>query len=197
MWTLMFLKIYARNTVLSSLAGGVDPDTYMKWVWLFLDGIVYLECHVIIWENQLKLDRGNDCLTSVDCTDCRIPNHGPDFASHKFNKSGLRYEIALCILTGDVVWLNGPFECGKWPDISIFQSALLGMLADNERVEADDGYVGDHPMYIKCPAGFANPEETLFMRQSTSNAQLDSPIRRRLSSCGREFETGRKQSTSE
>ncbi|CAB9530068.1 unknown protein [Seminavis robusta] len=118
MWTLMFLKIYARNTVLSSLAGGVDPDTYMKWVWLFLDDIVYLNCHVIIWKNRLKLDRGNDCLTSVDCTDCRIPNHGPDFASHKFNKkSGLR------------------------------------------------------PMYIKCPAGFANPEETLFMQQRVRNRQ--------------------------
>lgn len=117
-------------------------------------------------------DGSNDCLVSVDCTDCRIPNRGLDFASHKFkNKSGLRYEVALCILTGDIVWINGPYECGLWPDINIFRHVLLAMLAPFERVEADDGYVGDSPMYVKCPAGFANPEETLFMQQRVRNRQ--------------------------
>ena len=39
----MFLKVCARQNILSGLAGGVDPDTHMKWVWLFIDAILMLE----------------------------------------------------------------------------------------------------------------------------------------------------------
>ena len=46
-----------------------------------------------------------------------IPQHGQKFYSHKFKKSGLCYEVALCIMTGDILWMNGPYEPGFWPDI--------------------------------------------------------------------------------
>jgi hypothetical protein len=127
--------------------------------------------HQIIWDNRFRKDGRNDCLTSVDGTDFRIAEQGKDFYSHKFKKSGLRYEVGICIATGDIVWLNGPYECGLWPDISIFRDSLLSHLETNERVEADDGYIGEHPLYIKCPKGFANPEETLFMQQRVRNRQ--------------------------
>jgi hypothetical protein len=51
-------------------------------------------------------------LTSVDATDCMIPRvkgQGKAFNSHKFDGPGLRYEIAVCILTGWIVWVMGPF----------------------------------------------------------------------------------------
>ena len=111
-------------------------------------------------------------MVSCDGTDFKIAEHGPAFSSHKFNKkSGLRYEVCLCILTGDIVWINGPYECGKWPDISIFRDSLKSHLEPNERVEADDGYVGEHPHCIKCPKGFANYKETEFMQQRVRNRQ--------------------------
>jgi hypothetical protein len=44
----------------------------------------------------------------------------PAWWSHKFNGPGVRYKIASCINTGDIVWLNGPFPCGKFPDLNIF-----------------------------------------------------------------------------
>ena len=47
----------------------------------------------------------------------------------------------------------------------------MSHLEHNERVEADDGYIGEHPRYVKCPAGFTNPEETLFMQQRVRNRQ--------------------------
>jgi hypothetical protein len=47
----------------------------------------------------------------------------------------------------------------------------LSHLAPNERVEADDGYIGEHPRHIKCPKGFANPEVTLLMQQRVRNRQ--------------------------
>ena len=42
-------------------------------------------------------------------------------------------------------------------------------------VEADDGLIGEHPTYVKCPAGFANPavtqamQDRARMRQETIN----------------------------
>ena len=63
--------------------------------------------------------------------------------SHKFRSSGLRYEIATCNKTGDVVWLNGPFPCGSCPDIKIFRLGLKNKLGPMEKVVADRGYRGD------------------------------------------------------
>jgi hypothetical protein len=63
--------------------------------------------------------------------------------SHKFNGPGVRYEVAVSILNGDIVWVHGPFLCGKWPDIAIFRHAMIHFLDDGERVEADLGYRGE------------------------------------------------------
>ena len=65
------------------------------------------------------------------------------FYSHKFKGPGLRYEVALSIQTGDIVWINGPFPAGAWPDINIFRHGLKWMLKEaGERCEADKGYRG-------------------------------------------------------
>ena len=77
----------------------------------------------IIWENRKDGDIGNDCLTSVDGTDCAVPYQQTvpeDWYTKKFNAHGLRYEIGVCILTGWIVWLMGPFPSGDWPDIVCF-----------------------------------------------------------------------------
>ena len=116
-------------------------------------------------------DEGNDCMTSVDGADCRTVESGRKFYSHKYKKSAFRYEVALCIKTGWIVWINGPYEAGSWPDINIFRDSLKSHLEENERVEADDGYRGDAPEHIKCPKCMGNPEEYLFMQQRVRNRQ--------------------------
>ena len=63
--------------------------------------------------------------------------------SHKFNGAGLRYEVAICIQTGDIVWVNGPYPPARHQDISIFRHLLKGMLGEHEKVVADSGYDGD------------------------------------------------------
>ena len=75
----------------------------------------------------------------------------------------------MCILTGEIVYFCDPYECRKWNDISIFRNALMTELSPINRVEADDGYIGEHPRHIKCPKGFANPEQTLFIQQRARN----------------------------
>jgi hypothetical protein len=197
LWTLMFMKIYAKTKALCTLCGGIDKNTLYKWVFAFIDAIPYLESTVVSylsqpslsfylllmpltmipfsqiqWQNRFRGDRNADCLVSVDGVDCRVPNHGPSFSSHKFaKKGGVRYEVALCIQTGDIVWINGPYNCGQWTDIKIFREALIHELEEAERVEADDGDIEEAPLHVKCPKCITNPEECESMQQRVRNRQ--------------------------
>ena len=72
-------------------------------------------------------------------------------AVRSIKKPGVRYEVAISIISGDIVWINGPFPCGFYNDIKIFRQGLKNMLEDGERVEADDGYLGEAPKYVLCP----------------------------------------------
>ena len=94
---------------------------------------------------------GNECLVSVDGTDFKIYEHKPfwkGWFSHKFRGPGVRYEVGLCIQTGWIVWIHGPFPCGAWPDLKIFRKALMGMLPIGEKVHADAGYKGESCIVI-------------------------------------------------
>ena len=62
--------------------------------------------------------------------------------SHKFNGFGLKYEIASCIETGDIVHFVGPFR-GAIHDLTIFRSYLKDKLRPGETVMADKGYRGE------------------------------------------------------
>ena len=89
----------------------------------------------------------------------------------------------MCILIGEIVWLNGPYECGMWNDIQIFRNYLISHLEEGELVEVDDGYVGDAPEHVKCPASFVNPEEiVLYMQQRIRNRQ--EAVNKRLKNWG-------------
>ena len=78
--------------------------------------------------------------------------------SHKSNGPGLRYEIAVSIVGGNICWTNGPFPAGKLNDISIFRRGLMKRLAPGEFVEADHGYEGE-PDRIRLPYEAQNKEE--------------------------------------
>ena len=66
-------------------------------------------------------------------------------------KPGLRHEIGVCILAGDIVWVTGPFPCSDWSDIDMFWFAVKHMLEAGERVEADDGCIGEDLLKAKVP----------------------------------------------
>ena len=82
-------------------------------------------------------------MMTVDGVDCHLQEPYPfsrEWCSHKFHSSGLRYEISLSIFTGTIVWINGPYPCGSYPDVKIFRDELKGNLIDSENVLADKGY---------------------------------------------------------
>lgn len=75
----------------------------------------------------------------------------------------MKYEICVGIYSGDITWVNGPFPCSVH-NIEMFRSSLMSHLDRLERVEADDGYIGEAPLKVKCPKSSVNPEETLAMQ---------------------------------
>lgn len=86
---------------------------------------------------------------SIDGTDCMVNEPMPFnkmWFSHKFRGPGLRYEVGVSNGSGRLVWANGPFPAGSFPDRKIFQLTLLNILFENETVIGDNGYV--HPRCI-------------------------------------------------
>ncbi len=72
-------------------------------------------------------------LTKV-CISCKVPQKGRDLVLFKLAlKSGLMYEVAIGIVTGEMKWINGPFPCGKYSGVKIFHASLLTFLDDFER----------------------------------------------------------------
>ena len=132
----------------------------------------------IRWENQFKGDRGNRCLVTVDGTDFRIGDpvpFSPVWWSKKFNGAALRYELVVCIETGDIVGFMGPVAPKYNQDITNFRWKTRRMLGPGEMVVADKGYRGD----IKCctPLNAKNPHHLKAMsharaRHETVNRRL-------------------------
>jgi len=104
----------------------------------------------IVWANRLVGDTLDLALVTVDGTHFRIKNRRNSFTgkhvkrwhSHKFKQAGVSYEVAVCIKTGDIVWIHGPFPAATH-DLSIFRYGLKAKLLPHELVLADRGHVGD------------------------------------------------------
>ena len=117
----------------------------------------------IVWDSRYLQECGNEALTTFDGTDLKCEcRYSKRFFSHKFKGRGLRYELGVCIATGHIVWINGPFRCGM-NDLSIFRHAAKGALDEGEKVEADKGYVGEE-VYINTPNKFNQKEDEEKMR---------------------------------
>lgn len=119
----------------------------------------------------------------MDATDCKTTNQGDclvAFNSYKFKYSGLRYEVGNNIRTGDLCWINGPFPAGDWPDIEIFRLSLKHLLGENERVETDDGYIGEDPCVTKCPGGTRYMEDERWHNKRSSVRNKGETVNHRL-----------------
>ena len=97
----------------------------------------------------------------MDGTDFRIEEPVPfdrKWYSHKFNGPGLRYEVAVSIQCADIVWVNGPYPCGEWPDLRIAQNAIIYEVDEGEFLLADGGY-NDGSNYMETPNGLNNEDQ--------------------------------------
>lgn len=72
--------------------------------------------------------------------------------SHKLKRAAVRYELAIAIHTGWIVWVNGPFPAGDYSDKIIVRRGLVHFLNENEFYIADGGYI-DGNQYAVTPTG--------------------------------------------
>jgi hypothetical protein len=83
--------------------------------------------------NRLINDSQQRSTMVVDGIDFRIQEprkngFNTKWYSHKYNKPGIRYEVATCINTGHIVWIHGPFPCGSHDDRTVFRLGLKNFL---------------------------------------------------------------------
>jgi hypothetical protein len=148
LWSLVFLKVYSTEAIHCSIVGWPDRNVYRKWCWYFLKKISDLRFEVILLENRfqgLGPSTTQTCFLSVDGIDCPVLEPYPfdgKWYSHKFNGPAVKYELGVCINTGHICWMKGPFRGGKG-DSTIFKEGLSTILPLGEGVEVDSGYQGN------------------------------------------------------
>ena len=47
LWGLLFLKVYATESVLCGIVGGVDEKTFRKWAWLMVEKMAGLKTRIV------------------------------------------------------------------------------------------------------------------------------------------------------
>lgn len=189
LWCMFFLKNYNKEHVNAAYAN-VDEKTFRLWTWRFIEllsklKVVYTEkinpisciCfkYVILpeqvkWENRLKSSEHLKMRVSLDGTDCKIREPQPfnkKWYSHKFKAPGIRYEIGISIIEGDIVWASGGLPCGEWTDLKIALD-LYVHVAKNEMTLADKGY--RQKKYFKQPTNAM--EKRILARHETLNGRL-------------------------
>lgn len=126
------------------------------------------------WEDRKKNARhGQIAFTSLDGVDFEINEptpFSPKWYSHKFKASGLRYEIGLCIRTGHIVWGNGGYPCGDWPDLKIARQIFVNFLEPNEKSLADKGY--NDLKYFILTAPDIQRHKRIMSRHETVNKRI-------------------------
>jgi hypothetical protein len=118
------------------------------WIKYFQKKIRRLKAEKIVWPDDWEEDE--IWVVSVDGTHCWIaePKHpewsqDKKFYSHKYNKAGISYELAIDLARDRLVWMNGPFRAGK-NDVKIFRhhGLMEKLLATNKKAIGDKGYSG-------------------------------------------------------
>jgi len=119
----------------------------------------------IQWENRYATNSHCNVYITVDGTDFKIKEprpFSPAWYSHKFNGPAVRYEVGICIATGWIVWFNGPYKPGDYPDLKLAQECgLHECLDEDERYIADGTYTCNQAL---IPHDIANHYESVYMQ---------------------------------
>ncbi len=137
------------------------PDTSDKWAWYYAKKIQALKKEAIVWpEEWSDPENKQQFLYSLDGTHCRCceikhPTSRRDrqLYSHKFNRAGINYEIAVHVYKSQIVWVNGPFKASKHDNTTFMEEGLYEKtkaLPGRRRVVTDKAYgKGAHELVSK------------------------------------------------
>lgn len=141
---------------------------YVVYIIIYINILSWLTYFFLLCQidfgNRNRHSNGSICRITLDGTDFRIPEptpFDPMWYSHKFNGAGLRYEVGVCIQTGEIVWVNGPFPCGHWPDLRIARDQIIYLVDPEEKMLADGGYRDGEDGFFETPTGHNNADQTM------------------------------------
>lgn len=124
-------------------------------VWFYLEKIQALKKQKIVWpENNEDI-----WVCTVDGTHCWVQEQAhpefsldPEYFSHKHNKCGIVYELAISLREQRLIWMNGGFKAGR-NDVSIFtaENGLKVLLEQTGKMAIGDGGYQGHEEQCSTP----------------------------------------------
>lgn len=88
------------------------------------------------------------------------------------NGAALRYEVALSIVSGVIVWVARPYPCGRYPNLRIYPEKLKLRLRPWEKVIADHGFPDPCDLLHAYAANFDGYHRAVRARHETVNGRL-------------------------
>ena len=116
---------------------------------------------------------GLDVLRRADCTQkarsARLPAFfrafSPDAKTphgkldHKINGTALRYEVAISVMSAEIIWVSNPYPAGEWSDLRIMRDGLVFELLPGEKVIVDCGYCNGRTFTVTPTDGDSKEEK--------------------------------------
>ena len=169
LWLFFWLKSYPTEKKLEGCTGWCDKIVRER-LKRMLTRIASLKPHKIVWPANWNNPNANTpiFLISVDGTHCPIfePTKGHQYSkntryySHKFQRSGLAYELALSIFTNHIVWISGPFPAAMHdPDIFVLPNGLRSRMPHGKKAIADSAYRRNAIRHVVSVANNADTRE--------------------------------------
>lgn len=110
-------------------------------------------------------------MDGVDFKILEPSNFNKKWYSHKFKGPGIRYELGLCIRTGSIVWKNGGYPCGEYPDLKLAREAYVLSVNQGEKTMADKGY-NDSNFFILPNEVNSRMHKRIMSRHETLNKRI-------------------------
>ncbi|KAL7573670.1 hypothetical protein ACA910_008357 [Epithemia clementina (nom. ined.)] len=118
--SLHFLRVYPSSSrIASTHFKQCERLCHGANVWKWVEKIQGLKAEVIVWTDDLDDPNGQIMVVSVDGVDMKtleqkhptLPVDKKNY-SQKYNHGAVKYEIAINVWTGKIVWIHGSYRGG-------------------------------------------------------------------------------------
>ena len=117
----------------------------------------------IQWDSRLTGAEDCECKVSVDGSEFAILEPTPfnrKWYSHKINGAELCHEVAILVVSAEIIWVSGPYPAGEWSDLRIMRDGLVFELLPREKVIADRSYHDGRTFTVTPTDGDSEEEKT-------------------------------------
>lgn len=85
----------------------------------------------------------------------------------------MRYEVGLCIQTGEIVWVYGGKPCGRFSDLKLARHRYIDLVDPAEMTLADDGYADpEYFIYPNARPNLRHEIKRIMARHESVNSRL-------------------------